>query len=344
MEEKNLENIEKEEVMQASSEDPILPDGWAEGDDFFNEKEWSGASDEDEETSEEENFFANEETPDDQETDDKTAETDPTTDPDKQTPPSNEPGDPGEEETPPTTEGEPPAQETPGKLKFKARIDHEDVEAEIDESELPTIYQKATATERYQEKVAKMGPVMEKLERVAKAAGYDSGEAMLDAQVAFERDSEIERLVNAGTPKEIAEDYVNRHFGYTETPAREPDTQVDTGASDTDGTPTKQQEPQARDFAAEVQQLWSMRPDLRGVTIPSEVAAAAAMGQNLALAYFAYEAKQANEAAENLRKENEVYKQNAAAAAKAPVRGVSGKGATDTQPKDPFLEGFDSDW
>jgi hypothetical protein len=83
---------------------------------------------------------------------------------------------------------------------------------------------------------------------------------------------------------------------------------------------------------------------LRGTTIPSEVAAAAANGQNLTVAYLAYEAKQAKAEVENLRKENEIFKQNAAAAAKAPVRGVTGGGATDTSPKDPFEVAFDSDW
>ena len=331
----NLEN-----TMQEDNE-AILPEGWTEGDNIFDEKHWSGASGE---TSEEDNFFEDEDDVLGEETAaGDTAESEaPTTEPKDTTTPTEPAEGEGEEEEAPTTETETPAQEpTSNKLRFKARVDHEDVEAEIDESDLPTLYQKATATDRYQAKLAKVSPLMDRLERMAKNAGYESAEAMLDYEENYARDTAIDNLVKQGTPREIAEDYVDRRFGAAATPAAE---QNATGAGETGDSVNQQQKPAARDFAEEVRELWAMRPDLRGVQIPSEVAAAAANGQNLSLAYFAYEAKQAKASADTLRKENEVYKQNAAAAAKAPVKGVSGGGATDTQPKDPFLIGCDSDW
>lgn len=95
-----------------------------------------------------------------------------------------------------------------------------------------------------------------------------------------------------------------------------------------------------RDFEAEVRQLQALYPDFKEV--PDEVAYAVANGTNLLTAYLAYREKQTSKAAASLKKENEVLKQNAASAAKAPVRGVTGGGATD-KPKSDFERGFDSD-
>lgn len=99
--------------------------------------------------------------------------------------------------------------------------------------------------------------------------------------------------------------------------------------------------PPERDFVREVQQLKALYPDLQ--EMPDEVAKAAAEGADLLTAYVAYREKQTYEAAEVLRKENQVLKQNAAAAAKAPVRGITGGGAADTKPRSGLLAGFDDD-
>ena len=46
-----------------------------------------------------------------------------------------------------------------------------------------------------------------------------------------------------------------------------------------------------------------------------------------------------------LQRENQVLRQNAAAAMRAPVRGVGGGGDTKQEPDDPFLMGFnDEKW
>lgn len=97
----------------------------------------------------------------------------------------------------------------------------------------------------------------------------------------------------------------------------------------------------ARNFMAEVEQLKALYPDFK--EMPDEVAKAVSTGTNLLTAYLAYREKQTSKAAASLKKENEVLKQNAASAAKAPVKGVTGGGATNTKPQHRLLDGFDSD-
>ena len=97
----------------------------------------------------------------------------------------------------------------------------------------------------------------------------------------------------------------------------------------------------ARDFVKEVQQLKALYPDFR--EMPDAVARAVADGTDLLTAYVAYREQQTRQTAETLEKENAVLRQNAAAAAKAPVRGVTGGGAADTKPRNNLLVGFDED-
>jgi threonine synthase len=92
---------------------------------------------------------------------------------------------------------------------------------------------------------------------------------------------------------------------------------------------------------AEVEQLKALYPEFK--EMPDEVAKSVANGANLLTAYIAYREKQNSKAAASLKKENEVLKQNAASAAKAPVRGVTGGGATNTKPRNDLLKGFDDD-
>ena len=96
-----------------------------------------------------------------------------------------------------------------------------------------------------------------------------------------------------------------------------------------------------RDFRAEVEQLKALYPQL--TEVPDEVAVAASKGVPLLSAYLAYREKQSAKTAASLKKENRVLKQNAASAAKAPVRGVTGGGSVTVKKEDPFLSGFDAD-
>lgn len=333
-EDKNLETT-------AVEDEAILPEGWTDDADFFDPSTWGTEGS----AAKEDDFYADvlDDEQEEEKAEVKQTDEEPTTAQEFGAVQTEDADTAVVEETTPTTETVPPTTEpVSNKLRFKARIDHEDVDAEIDESDLPDIYQKSMATDRYQKKLAQVNPMLERLERMAKNNGYDTVEAMLDAQETYDRETAIEKLVREGTPKVIAEDYYDRTYGR---PAQQAAQTTEQAAETVEGkTPVQTNNPPARDFASEVKELWAMRPDLKGTTIPSEVAKAAAEGQNLSLAYFAYEAKQAKATAEQLRQENNTYKQNAATAAKAPVKGVSGGGATDTQPEDPLLKGFDSTW
>ena len=68
-------------------------------------------------------------------------------------------------------EDAPTAGETPAgrKLRFTARVDHEDREVELDESELPGLYQRAQVTERAQRRLRELSGVKQA------AAGRDLG-------------------------------------------------------------------------------------------------------------------------------------------------------------------------
>ena len=107
--------------------------------------------------------------------------------------------------------------------------------------------------------------------------------------------------------------------------------------------------PQERSFLDELTELLAQRPDLierlsNGEGLPREVIAEREKtGVQLHAAYAEYEAKQARAESERMRRENEILRQNTAAAAKAPVRGTAAGGSTEIKGKDPFLEGFLSD-
>jgi hypothetical protein len=95
----------------------------------------------------------------------------------------------------------------------------------------------------------------------------------------------------------------------------------------------------SRNFINEVAQLQALFPEVK--EIPDEVAKAAALGAPLLSAYLAYREKQSSKTVASLKKENEILKQNAAASARAPVKGVTGGGNSTPAKKDPFLEGWD---
>lgn len=304
-------------IATPEDDETILPDGWTEGDDIFAEDEWDEetAADEQPEESDEESKegAADEE------------DTAPTPEQDAESDVREE----NKEETVPTPEQE--SKETPNKLKFKARVDREDLDVELDVSELPTVWQKAQATDRSQARAAAMSSTVEKVEAAAHRHGYESIDAFLEDYHNKAVKAEVDRLVDKGIDEEIANDMASRKFAQVAAPT--------TAKPAASNAHTNQ-----RDFAAEVSMLMQARPELRGKTLPAEVTEAATKGgKNLLVAYSEYEVKQAKAEAENIRKENNILKQNAAAAAKAPVKGSSGGGATDTKPKDPFLEALESD-
>lgn len=301
---------------------PILPDGRADGDDLFTDSDDAAEVDTAAEPGATDTGVAED-----------AADTDglPTTEPGEDAAQDAE----TDTETTDTTEsGASQAEET--MLRFKALVDHEDIDVELKESELPTIYQKARVTDRVQQRLAEMTPTVEMAARLARQMGYDSPQDMLNAAAQNYHDAEIEKLTSEGVHPEVARDIVERRLQDVAAPTQravaQEDAVVNTGVD--------------RDYQAEVEELLQARPQLRGQALPDAVSRAAVEGdKRLLLAYLDYEAQQVQAENERLRKENEIYKQNAATAARSPVRGVSGGGATDLKPSDPFLDGFNSsDW
>ena len=291
----------------------ILPDGWGENDDFFNVDSWGKDASADE----------SKDSDSQQDLNDIFAEANT----DEGTTTADEDGS----ENSPETE-EPTTQDGPGKLKFKATVDHEDLDVELDETELPALYQKAQVTDRVQAKLANMQPIYNQAVRTAKILGYDTPEEMLKAAEDSFRDGEIEKLVNEGTNKDVAEDYVRRKMQDAEVK---------------EDTKPAEEKPAGRDFKAEVEALLDIRPDLKkpGTKLPDVVTEECVKsGRPLAVVYLEYEAKQEKAKYDALLKENKKLKQNAEAASRAPVRGVSRGGPVkDKTNDDPFLKGFDAD-
>lgn len=292
----------------------ILPDGWGENDDFFNVDSWGkdASADESKDSSDQQDLndiFAEQTTDEDTTTDDE-----------------GESQDSSEDEEPTT----PDVKE---KLKFKATVDHEDLDVELDEEELPAIYQKAQVTDRVQAKLANMQPIYDRAVKTAKILGYDTPEEMLQAAEDSFRDGEIEKLVNEGTNKEVAEDYVRRKM-------QDAEVKEDTKTTD-DGAPKQ------RDFKSEVEALLDLRPELKkpGMKLPEEVTEECVKsGRSLSVVYLEWEARQEKARYDALLKENKKLKQNAEAASRAPVRGVSRGGPVkDKNNDDPFLAGFNAD-
>ena len=305
----------EEEIITPEGEDDVLmPEGYAEGDDIFGDsEEWTGEAEVDAPETEPE------QTEDAPEVDEEEAPT---------TEPETESGDTGKTEEAPTPEQ---TQPQPNKLKFRARVDRNDVDVEVDESDLPSLYQKAQVVDRVQAKLAKQTPLIERAERLSKVLGLESFEAMLANAEQNYRDTELQRLTESGTPKEIAEDYLERKI------ASQPKV--------TDETDTAAGKAPTRDFAAEARDLVRARPDLAGKRVPDEVVKACISEKKpLMVAYTEYEARQQKTEVEKLRRENKILKQNEASAKQAPVKGVRGGGATDTKPEDDFLKGFNSEY
>lgn len=314
--------MDNNEMVSTVSEEfeALLPDGWTGEGDFFDESTWGNstgtAADEsqrgDATSAENDTGIDNggdsptieHEVAGDSETD--TAETDGTSD--------------GKS-----------SQVSPTKFKFSAKIDHQYKDVELDEAELPTIYQKAYATERAQEKLAKLQPMQEKGDRLASLLGFDSMDAMLNSAEQNYLDTEIAKLTEEGVHPEVAKDIVTRRTQEAKSKS------VTVTSADTT-VPTDE-----RDFTSEVASLLSVHPELKGKRLPDEVVQDCVRNNRpLVQAYTDYESKQRKAEAEALRKENNTLKQNAEAARRAPVRGVSGSGVT-SKPDDPFLAGFDSD-
>lgn len=296
MDEQNMAAISEEE-------DVMMPDGYGTGDDFFAD-EWTGqdadAQPEPEQEAEPEEL----------------KEDAPTTEQPEEDHEAQEPEQP---------------EDAPRRLRFKARVDREDMDVDIGEDEVPALYQLAKAGERWKAKNDTMRQQVEHYEQMAKGMGYATVDEMIQKTAEGYKAAKVQELMEQGTPQTIAEDYVDRMMQREAAKAPDPEPEEPTPES------------HERNIQAEAQELIVARPDLKMQQLPMEVVEAWRNGDNLLNAYNRYEARQKEAENQKLKKENNILKQNAAAAAKAPVKGVTGGAPTDTEPEDPFLEGFDSD-
>ena len=119
---------------------------------------------------------------------------------------------------------------------------------------------------------------------------------------------------------------------------REP---AETEAAEQPGTEeTQPAQETERDLRAEAEAFFAQRP---GSQMPETVLDAWLGGMSLSQAYAQHEAQICRAESWRLARENQVLRQNAEAAGRAPVRGVNGGGDTRPEPEDPFLSGFNDE-
>ena len=315
-----MENENEQVQSTTTQDDVILPDGWDGTTDFFT---WASGQETDESPTLEQAFEENgteesEEAPTTGTEAEENVESEATT------------------EEPPTTQEQP--EEQPTKIRFDANINHKVKSVEIDQSELPDLYQKAYAADKFRTKLNAKNAELEQAEVVAKILGYDSVKSMLDAARKSYEDTEIQRLTNEKVHPTIAKDTVTRKIKEVEDSVLKNRKPKQEEPEETETTTKAGQ----RDFAPEVAVLLETYPELRGQTLPKEVVDATLSGQTLVAAYTKYIQRQTKADNDRLNKENKTLKQNAEAAKRAPVRGVAKGGATNVGAEDPFMKGFNA--
>ena len=145
-------------------------------------------------------------------------------------------------------------------------------------------------------------------------------------------DAQVEAGMTEGVARLVAKDAAGGDYSLND--------EAEPKQADQSAEPEKTHIP-VRDFAAEVKQLKALFPKVE--EIPDEVLNVAATKDiSVVTAYLAYRENESAKAAESLKKENAILKQNAASAAKAPVKGVTGGGASSDK-VDYFMKGFESD-
>ena len=315
-----MDNTNEKVQAITNDDDVILPDGWTGDGDFF---EWAAGGKTDESNSLAEAFGLEDGT--------EQSESAPATGKDED----------GSAE-PQTDEGDQPATQEPEEqsttIRFDANINHRKKSVEIDQSELPELYEKAYAADKFRKKLNDKTAELEEAEVVSQLLGYASVKEMLAAAKKSYEDSEVERLVSEKVHPDIAKDTVSRKMREIEDKAvkNRKTAPEETQAEDTS---TKAG---ARDFKPEVAELLKDFPELHGKTLPQEVVNDALSGKPLNIAYRQYVQKQLKAENAKLQKENETLRQNAEAAKRAPVRGVTKGSATNEGPDDPFLRGFNA--
>lgn len=325
MDETNVNGIEVEDT------EALIPEGWDGEGDFFDDASWDTPV----ETSAEPEVA-----------EDSESEVDPAT---VEEEPVNE--EPTAEEAPAIEPTEEP-QSTSHKYKFTTKVDHNDLDVELDEADIPELYQKAHVVDRVRAQMTEMQGTVDRASKLAKGMGFENADAMLIAAAKNHLQNEIDKLVNDEehpVHPAVARDIMERRLGYTmeelENVNLAPAPEATPAPETTAPAPAPTQAPvQGRDFSSEVQELVAAHPERRGKELPDEVVQdAITSGKRLLQAYQDYERNSQAKQVQNLVKENQVLKQNAETAQRAPVTGVTGHGIEGNEPDDPFLEGFNSE-
>ena len=320
-----MENQNEKNLATPVEDTPILPDGWTEDMDFF---AWANGDVKADEPLAE--LFAGENT----DAGSEEAEELPATDAEAAEDDDSETDD-GEQ---PATPSEPEPQSTT--IRFEANINHRKKSVEIDQSELPELFEKAYAVDKFRNKLAAKEQEQEKAAIVSKLLGYKSVDEMLDAARDSYVKNSIDQLVSEKVHPTIAKETVERRVKELEDQAMKDRKPVEP-EYDPDSEETAS--PPERDFNPEVKELISVYPELKGKTLPEEVVRMTVFdGMSLVAAYTKYQQQKTKADNARLQKENRTLKQNAEAAKRAPVRGVAKNGATKLGPDDPFMKGFNS--
>lgn len=318
MDNENMINeVEVPEVNAPEVEDIPLPEGYAEGDDLFKPETWTGTKKEEPaaDPTEEDapDFFeANKDAGGVSE-------------------PQEQPA--GEEKTEDAGKAEEPEKAAPAAAEQPSAAKAEPQRNPAQEQELNAL----------RAQLQHLQGVIGGFDAMSKNMGYENAQTMFTKAKESYRDAEIKRLVSEGMHEEAAKDLVERRMSATK-----PAQTVQQASAPAAGTP--------RNFMREMNDLLGDYPGLRdeldkGGKLPQEVITEAVKSNiPLRVAYARHEAKQvrsemeaARKELEALRKENEIFKQNAASAAKGPVKAATSGGKADTKANDPFLKGFYSE-
>ena len=241
----------------------------------------------------------------------------------------------------PTTETQ--LEKMPTKLKFTAKIDRKDQEMELDFTELPGIYQRAQNYDRLQKKFETQAEKIQLMEALSAQLGYDSVDDMLQKAQDSDRTARIQALVDEGTSEKIAADFVDREIAKVKADrtAKAKAAEQDTVHGEKGTNTQSKSEP---DFKAQVEELFRLRPDLKKdlKTLPQEVVTEVVEKNTpLRIAYAEWEAKQLRAENDRIRKERELFAQQAETASRAPVRGATDRKEDKGEKVDAWLAAFD---
>ena len=217
---------------------------------------------------------------------------------------------------------------SPKPIKVRVTIDHVPQDVEIDPSDIPSLYEKSQALDRYKQRLADAEAEQSRWDALAAGLQFENRGALLDGLI----ENAVQDYISEhpSIPEEMARDYFMRRFKIPEKQEQKQEQPA--------------QETGQRDYRQEVADLFRTYPEARTIQIPDDVKNDAIQtGKPLVQAYADWKARTASAEASRANRENKILRQNQAAAARAPVKKTTGGGKTDNSPEDPFLKGFNDD-